>query len=113
MYVSLVSSETLSNGPGDGLQQQNVECEMPDVELEECLPPEPSSSAVISSSSTPSPSVQPKAEGMLLHIIAISAAGSLLILVAGGLIIVTVALVKKKKNAKGHLPREATNALYK
>ena len=104
-----MSSETLSTGSGDGLQQQDVVCEMPDAELKECPSPVPSSSAT----STPSPSVQPKAEGMLLHIIAISAAGFLLILVAGGLIIVTVALVKKKKKAKNHSPREATNAIYK
>ena len=104
-----MSSETLSTGSGDGSQQQDVVCEMSDAELEECPSPVPPPSAT----STPSPSVQPKAEGMLLHIIAISAAGFLLILVAGGLIIVTVALVKKKKKAKNHSPREATNAIYK
>ena len=100
-----MSPETL-NGSGDDLQQQNVVCEMPDAELEECPSPVPSSSAELSSTSTPSPSVQPKAEGMLLgHIIAIAAAGFLLTLV-GGLTIVTVALLKKKKKAKEHSPIE-------
>ena len=100
-----MSPETLI-GPGDGLQQQDVECEMPDAELEECPSPVPSSHAVFSSTPTPSPSVQPKTEGMLPHIIAaIAAAGFLLTLVAGGLIIVTVALLKKKK-AKEHSPIE-------
>ena len=100
-----MSPETL-NGSGDGLQQQDVVCEMPDAELEECLCPVPSSCAELSSTSTPSPSVQPKAEGMLLgHIIAIAAVGFLLTLVAGGLTIVTVALLKKKK-AKEHSPIE-------
>ena len=102
-----MSPETLT-GPGDALQQQDVECEVPDAELEECLSPAavPSSHAVFSSTPTPSPSVQPKTEGRLPHIIAgIAAAGFLLTLVAGGLIIVTVALLKKKK-VKEHSPIE-------